>query len=132
MRPLEEDRDVYMNDMNDKIFDSVFEGEFKINMLGEYNIGGDGFVLEEMFKEIGVTLISTFSGNSTFEAMSRSPQADVNLVQCHRSITYRASMMETKYGIPWFKVNFIGAKATAKSLRRLAAYYRDEGLTERV
>ncbi len=46
---------------------------------------------------------------------------------CHRSINYVADMMETKYGIPWIKVNFIGADATAKSLRKIAAVLRRPG-----
>ena len=29
---------------------------------------------------------------------------------CHRSINYVAGMLETAYGIPWLKVNFIGAE----------------------
>jgi nitrogenase molybdenum-iron protein alpha chain len=51
---------------------------------------------------------------------------------CHRSINYVAEMMETKYGIPWFKVNFIGAEATAKSLRKIATYFDDKDLIARV
>jgi nitrogenase molybdenum-iron protein alpha chain len=41
-------------------------------------------------------------------------------------------MLETRYGIPWIKVNFIGAGATAKSLRKIAAYFENPELTERV
>ena len=51
---------------------------------------------------------------------------------CHRSINYVAEMMETKYGLPWIKVNFIGAEATAKSLRKIAHYFDDPGLMERI
>jgi len=51
---------------------------------------------------------------------------------CHRSINYLAEMMEKKYGIPWFKINFIGAEATAKSLRKIAAYFGNPELTARV
>jgi len=58
--------------------------------------------------------------------------ADLNVVMCHRSINYVADMLETKYGIPWFKVNFIGAEATAKSLRKIAQYFDDPELIERV
>ncbi len=107
------------------------EGEFKINMLGEYNIGGDAFEIERILGNLGVTLVTTFSGNSTFVSMGQAPFADVNLVMCHRSINYMAEMMETKYGIPWFKVNFIGAGPTAKSLRHLAEYFGDPGLSAR-
>jgi len=41
-------------------------------------------------------------------------------------------MMEKKYGIPWFKVDFIGAAATAKSLRKIAAYFEDPELIAKV
>jgi nitrogenase molybdenum-iron protein alpha chain len=51
---------------------------------------------------------------------------------CHRSINYVADMLETKYGIPWIKVNFIGAEATAKSLRKIAQYFGDQGLIDQV
>jgi nitrogenase molybdenum-iron protein alpha/beta subunit len=50
---------------------------------------------------------------------------------CHRSINYVAEMMETKFGIPWIKVNFIGAEATAKSLRKIATFFDDPKLTEK-
>jgi len=41
-------------------------------------------------------------------------------------------MMEKRYGIPWFKVNFIGANATAKSFRRIAAYFGDSKMISTV
>jgi len=112
--------------------DTVKEGEFKINMLGEYNIGGDAFEIERLFEDIGVTLISTFSGNSSYDYFANSHTADLNLIMCHRSINYVAEMMETKFGIPWLKVNFIGAGATAKSLRKIAGYFENVELSARV
>ena len=42
-------------------------GEYKINLLGEYNIGGDGFEIDRILKKCGITTISTFSGNSTYD-----------------------------------------------------------------
>ena len=107
------------------------EGEFKVNMLGEYNIGGDSFELERIFEDLGITLVTTFSGNSTFVSMGQAPFADLDIVMCHRSINYMAEMLETKYGIPWFKVNFIGAGPTGKSLRHIAEYFGDSGLSDR-
>ncbi len=108
------------------------EEKFKINLLGEYNIGGDGFVLEDILSRCGINQISTFSGNSTYDSMANSHTADLNLVMCHRSINYVAEMMEKRFGIPWMKVNFIGAESTAKSLRRIAEYFEDDGLKARV
>jgi nitrogenase molybdenum-iron protein alpha chain len=112
--------------------DSPPEGEYRINLLGEYNIGGDAFEIERILDKCGISLCSTFSGNSTYEQFARAHNADLNAVMCHRSINYVADMIETKYGIPWVKVNFIGAKATAKSLRKIAQYFGDKKLVDRV
>lgn len=111
--------------LNDSVDDKT---KFRINLLGEYNIGGDAFVIEKYFEEMGITLVSTYSGNSSIHQFENSHTADLNVVMCHRSINYIAEMMEKKYGIPWFKVNFIGAEATAKSLRKIAEYFEDEEL----
>ena len=108
------------------------EGKYKINILGEYNIGGDAFEIERILEKCGIKLIATFSGNSTVESFREAHFADLNTVMCHRSLNYVAEMMETKFGIPWIKVNFIGAHATAKSLRRIAAYFEDQELIDKV
>ncbi len=112
--------------------DNVKEGKFKINLLGEYNIGGDAFAIEDLLEECGFTLISTFSGNSSYDYFANSHTADLNLIMCHRSINYVAEMMEKKFGIPWMKINFLGADSTAKSLRKIAAYYDDQELIDKV
>lgn len=112
--------------------DTIMEAEFKINLLGEYNIGGDGFEIDRILSRCGISVVSTFSGNSTYDQFANSHTADLNTVMCHRSINYVADMMEEKYGIPWIKINFIGAAATAKSLRKIAAYFEDADLIARV
>jgi nitrogenase molybdenum-iron protein alpha chain len=108
------------------------EEKFKINLLGEYNIGGDGFVIDDLLARCGIKLVSTFSGNSDYQSMANSHTADLNLVMCHRSINYVAEMMETKFGIPWIKVNFIGAESTSKSLRKIGEYFDDADLKARI
>ncbi len=122
---------------NNKIFTDVIgqgtmqkEGRFRMNLLGEYNIGGDAFELERIFEACGITLHSTFSGNSSYDEFASAQNVDLNTVMCHRSINYLAEMMEKKWGIPWFKVNFIGAESTAKSLQKIAAYFGDKELIE--
>lgn len=107
-------------------------GKFQVNLLGEYNIGGDAFEIERLFEEAGITLLSTFSGNSSIESMEYAHTADLNMVMCHRSINYIAEMMEEKYGIPWTKVSFIGADSTAKSLKKIADYFGDAELSAKV
>lgn len=108
------------------------KGEFKINLLGEYNIGGDGFIIEELLERCGITLVSTFSGNSTYDGFANAHYADLNCIMCHRSINYVADMIEKKYGAPWIKVNFLGANATAKSLRKIGQYFNDPKLIKNI
>jgi len=107
-------------------------GEYKISLLGEYNIGGDGFEIDRILKKCGISNIATFSGNSSYDQFASAHTADLNAVMCHRSINYVADMLETKYGVPWIKVNFIGAGAAAKSLRKIAKYFGDQKLIDRV
>jgi nitrogenase molybdenum-iron protein alpha chain len=106
--------------------------KYAVNLLGEYNIGGDAFVIEDLFDKIGVDLIATMSGNSTLEQFESAHTADFSLVMCHRSINYVAEMLETSFGIPWAKANFIGAEATAKTLRKIGQYFGDQELIDRI
>jgi len=112
--------------------DEQKKGKYKINLLGEYNIGGDGFEIDRILEKCGITNVATFSGNSTYDQFASAHTADLNCVMCHRSINYVADMLETKYGIPWVKVNFIGAEATAKSLRKIGEYFGDAALKKKI
>ena len=106
-------------------------GKYAINVLGEYNIGGDGFEIERLLKKIGYDVITVMTGNGTVEGLKNAHKAHLNIVQCHRSINYIAEMLNAKYGTDWIKVNFIGLKAMAKSLRDMARYFDDPELTKR-
>ncbi len=114
--------------------DDTVEGKYKfrVNVLGEYNIGGDAFAIEELFDKCGIELVSTMSGNSTLKKFETAHTADLSLVMCHRSINYVAEMLETSFGVPWTKANFIGADATAKSLRKVGQYFGDQELIDRI
>jgi nitrogenase molybdenum-iron protein alpha chain len=111
---------------------TVKDGDYRVNLLGEYNIGGDAFEIERILNKCGITIISTFSGNSSVDFFANSHTADLNLIMCHRSINYVAEMMEKKYGIPWFKINFLSAGAMSQSLRKIAEYYGEQKLIDRV
>lgn len=112
--------------------DTPDDAEFRINVLGEYNIGGDAWEIDALLRKCGIHVTATLSGDISYEQVTKCHTVDLNVVQCHRSINYMAEMMETKFGIPWFKVNFIGAESTAKSLRKIAKYFDSKKLTDRV
>ncbi|MDR3136957.1 MAG: nitrogenase component I subunit alpha [Coriobacteriales bacterium] len=112
--------------------DSPMQGTYRVNLLGEYNIGGDGWETERILKRCGITIVSVMSGDGSIADITRAHTADLNLVQCHRSINYIAEMMQTQYGIDWLKVNFVGISAIQKSLRQIAAYFDNLELSERI
>lgn len=112
--------------------DTPVEHKYKINILGEYNIGGDAWEIDRIFALCGIKIIGTLSGGVSYDEICNCHMADLNVVMCHRSINYMAEMMEEKFGIPWFKVNFIGLEGTKKSLRKIAQYFGDKALIDRV
>jgi len=106
--------------------------KYRINVLGEYNIGGDAWEIDQLLQKCGIHVTATLSGDISYEQICKSHTADLNVVMCHRSINYMSEMMETKFGIPWIKVNFIGAEQTSKSLRKIAKFFGDKALIDRV
>lgn len=103
--------------------------KYSINLLGEYNIGGDGWEICRVLKRIGYNIVSVMTGDGSYAEMKNAHTADLNLVQCHRSINYIAEMLKTKYGTEWLKVNFIGIEGIKQSLRDVAAFFNDPALT---
>ncbi len=112
--------------------DKPDEAEFNINILGEYNIGGDAWEIDALLRKCGIHVTSTLSGDVSYDQVKKSHTVMLNGVMCHRSINYIAEMMEKKFGIPWIKVNFIGAEATAKTLRKIAKFFDSKKLMDRV
>ncbi len=106
--------------------------KFSVNILGEYNIGGDGWEVERLLRRCGIDVVSVFTGGSSVRDIKNAHHADLNLVQCHRSINYVADMMYEKYGIDWIKVNFIGSESCKKSLAEIGEYFGDEELKTRI
>lgn len=105
--------------------------KYSINILGEYNIGGDAWEMERVLSKIGYNVVATLTGDASYEKVQNAHTADLNLVQCHRSINYIAEMMETKYGMPWIKCNFIGVDGTIETLRDMAKFFDDPELTKK-
>lgn len=105
---------------------------FSVNILGEYNIGGDGWEVEKLLKRCGIEVVSVFTGGSSYRDIKNSHLATLNIVQCHRSINYVADMMKEKYGIDWIKVNFIGIESCKESLRSIGEYFGDDELKGRI
>jgi len=102
---------------------------YDVNIIGDYNIGGDGWPSRLLLEAIGLRVISQFSGDGTFNEVTMAPLAKMNLIHCYRSMNYICRHMEETYGIPWMEYNLFGPTQIAKSLRNIAAQF-DETIQE--
>ena len=103
----------------------------KLNFLGEYNLGGEKWVVERYLREIGIEINVAFTGDSTVAALKQAPGACLNLVQCTGSMHWVAMSLEQEFGTPYLDVNFFGAANTAESLRKIAQFYGDPEMIRR-
>lgn len=102
-----------------------------INILGEFNLAGELWIIQRYFKEIGIKVNCTLTGDATYEQIRGAQGAHLNVVQCAGSMTYLAVELEKKYGMPWFKVNFFGEEDITTALLRIAEFFGDAQILHR-
>lgn len=87
-----------------------------INILGDFNIAGEIWVIKKYFEKMGVNIVSTLTGDSRVEQIRNAHRAQLNVVQCAGSMKHLAEKMKEKYDIPYINVSFFGIEDTAKAL----------------
>ncbi len=98
-----------------------------INLIGEYNIAGDLYLVEPVLKKAGFNVLSHMTGNATFEEITRAHRAKLNVVVCGRALINVAREMERRYGIPYVEVSFFGKAEFSKALRAIATALEKQG-----
>jgi nitrogenase molybdenum-cofactor synthesis protein NifE len=93
---------------------------YDINLIGEYNIAGDLWLVEPILKEAGIRVLSRITGDSTFEEITYAHKAKLNVVVCSRALINIAREMERRYGIPFVEVSFFGKTEMSRALRLIA------------
>ena len=97
-----------------------------INILGDFNLAGELWIVKDYLQKMGVPVIASITGDSDYETLLQAPAAQLNVVQCAGSSTYLASRMEEELGIPFIKVSFYGIEDTLSSLVRIAETLKEE------
>jgi nitrogenase molybdenum-cofactor synthesis protein NifE len=97
-----------------------------VNILGDFNLAGEMWIIKNYLKKIGIQVVSTATGDSDYESLIKMPSAQLNVVQCAGSSTYLANRMEEEMGIPYIKISFFGAEDTTNSLIRIAQALGDD------
>ncbi len=96
-----------------------------INLLGEFNIAGETYMMKDYFKRIGIEVVSCITGDGRVDELRRCHGAKLNLVQCSGSMTHLAKRLETDYGIPFQRISFFGIEDTAAALYDAAGVFGD-------
>jgi nitrogenase molybdenum-cofactor synthesis protein NifE len=102
-----------------------------INILGEFNIAGEAWIIRDYYQRMGLQVVSTITGDGRVDDIRRAHGASLNVVQCSGSMIHLAKTMESKYGVPYLRASFFGVEDTAKALYDVAEHFGDEELLER-
>ncbi|KJS28539.1 MAG: nitrogenase iron-molybdenum cofactor biosynthesis protein NifE [Desulfatitalea sp. BRH_c12] len=97
-----------------------------INILGEFNIGGEAWLIRKYYEQMGVQVVSVMTGDSRVEELRRAHGAALNVVQCSGAMTFLAETMQAKYGIPYIRASYFGIEDMAKALYDVAAHFAAE------
>ncbi|MCF8479308.1 MAG: nitrogenase molybdenum-iron protein alpha chain [Rhodospirillum sp.] len=103
--------------------DGFTQGAYDVNIIGDYNIGGDAWASRILLEEMGLRVVAQWSGDATLSEIERAPKAKLNLIHCYRSMNYICRHMEEKYHIPWIEYNFFGPSQIEKSIRTIAKQF---------
>ncbi len=102
-----------------------------INILGDFNVAGETWIIKEYYRQMGIEVVSCMTGDGRVDEIGRAHRARLNVVQCSGSMTYLAKMMEESHGIPFRRVSYFGIEDTAEALYTVARHFDDPEVLER-
>lgn len=102
-----------------------------INILGEFNLAGETWIIKEYYRRMGIEVVSCLTGDCRVDDLGRAHRAKLNVVQCSGSMMYLAKMMKEKYGIPFIRVSYFGIEDMSKALYDVAGFFKDPALLQR-
>ncbi|HOV13662.1 MAG TPA: nitrogenase iron-molybdenum cofactor biosynthesis protein NifE [Spirochaetota bacterium] len=105
--------------------------EFSINILGDFNIAGEIWIIKEYYKKMGIKVVSAMTGDGRVDEIKNSHKAKLNVVQCSGSMTTLAKMMKEKYGIPFIRVSYFGIDDMSNSLYDVAKFFGNRDILEK-
>ncbi|MBT8226345.1 MAG: nitrogenase molybdenum-iron protein alpha chain [Dactylosporangium sp.] len=105
--------------------DTTEQTPYDVSIIGDYNIGGDGWASRRILEDMGLRVIAQWTGDSTINELATVHLAKVNLIHCFRSMNYICRTLEERYGTPWKEFNFFGPTKIVESMRAIAALFDD-------
>jgi nitrogenase molybdenum-cofactor synthesis protein NifE len=106
-------------------------GKHTVNLLGDFNLAGEIWIIAEYLKKMGVEVVANLTGDGRVEDIRKAHGAALNLVQCSGSTTKLAMQMQAKYGIPFKKISYFGIDDMAAALYAVAEHFKDPEMLDR-
>ncbi|AKG53283.1 NifE [Dehalogenimonas sp. WBC-2] len=102
-----------------------------INILGDFNIAGETWVIRDYYQRMGVNVVATVTGDGRVNDIQKMHGATLNVVQCSGSMTHLARSLKEKYNIPFIRVSYFGIEDTAAALYDVARFFGDDSMLAR-
>jgi nitrogenase molybdenum-cofactor synthesis protein NifE len=102
-----------------------------LNILGDFNLAGEIWIIREYFRRMGVEVVSCLTGDGRVDDIRRAHGAALNVVQCSGSMMHLAKRLNESYGTPFLRVSYFGIEDMAQALYDVARFFKDLALMER-
>jgi nitrogenase molybdenum-iron protein alpha chain len=106
--------------------------KYVINYVGEYNIQGDQEIMKDYFHRMGIQILSTFTGNGSFDDLRSMNHAQLNVLECARSAEYICDELRVRYGIPRMDIDGFGFEALSDSLLKIGYFFGIEDKAQQI
>ncbi len=102
-----------------------------INILGDFNLAGEIWLIREYFQRIGIEVVANITGDGRIADIQRCHGAALNVVQCSGATQDLANMMKKRYGIPSLRVSYFGIEDMAEALYAVARHFGEAEMLEK-
>ncbi|MFW5829463.1 MAG: nitrogenase iron-molybdenum cofactor biosynthesis protein NifE [Planctomycetota bacterium] len=103
-------------------------GPKSINILGDFNLAGETWMIREYYERMGVEVVATITGDGRIDDIRRCHGAQLNVVQCSGSMTGLAKHLRDQYHRPFLRVSYFGLEDTAQALYDVAKHFNDDAM----
>ena len=104
---------------------------YSINILGDFNLAGELWMLAGYYRKMGVNLVAAMTGDGRIDDVRKAHTAQLNVVQCSGSMIGLAKEMKEKYSIPFMKVSYFGIEDMSDALYEVAKFFKSDEMMEK-
>jgi nitrogenase molybdenum-cofactor synthesis protein NifE len=102
-------------------------GPTDINILGEFNLSGEFWMVKPLFEKLGIRIRACVPGDARYADVASAHTARATMMVCSTALINLARKMEERWGIPFFEGSFYGISDTSDALRQTARLLVERG-----